>query len=452
MELSEAFNAFEAYDLWLVIIGLAVLATSVLPRLLSKHPFSMPIALLALGYAAVALPLGLEAPDPLAHGDIAEHLTELGVITALMGAGLKIDRKFSVKGWAVTWRLLGVTMVLTIALAALLGWWVAALAPATAVLLGAVIAPTDPVLAADVQVGSPSVSEESDRGEKDREGDEDDEDEEDDEDDEDELRFALTSEAGLNDGLAFPFTNLAIAMALAGPHPANWFEAWALVDVLYKLLVALFAGLGLGYLFALVIMALPSETHLAKSMVGLGALAATLLLFGLTEYIGGYGFLATFIGAVVIRQHEHRHEYHSQLHKLSEKLERLLTAVILIAFGGAIAGGLLAPLDWSLVACALLFVFVVRPVAGVLGLLGFERAVWAERLAIGFYGIRGAGSLYYLSYALNSESFAGAQKLWALVGLVIVISIIVHGVTASPVTDVLDKLRQRKQAAAGAHG
>ncbi len=435
MELSEAFTALKSYDLWLIIIGLAVLATAALPRLLAKHPFSMPIALLLLGYVAVALPLGLDAPDPRMHGDIAEHLTELGVIVALMGAGLKIDRKFSFKGWSVTWRLLGITMVLTIGLAAVLGWWVAALAPATAALLGAVIAPTDPVLAADVQVGSPSVAEEE---------------KQDGEDEEDELRFALTSEAGLNDGLAFPFTNLAIAMALAGAHPANWIEAWLLVDVLYKLGVALIAGLALGYLLARVILSMPARTHLAKSMVGLGALGATLLLYGLTQYIGGYGFLATFIGALVIRQREHKHEYHGQLHKLTEKAERLLTALILIALGGAIAGGLLEPLDWSLGLCAVLLVFVVRPVAGAVGLFGFNDVPWGERLAISFYGIRGVGSLYYLAFALNEETFPGADRLWALVGLVIVISIVVHGITASPVTRKLDELRNH--ATSGSHG
>lgn len=124
MEIEEALEVFENYDLWLVFIGLGLLITTVLPRLLSKFPFSMPIVLLSLGYAAVALPLGLEAPDPKEHGDYTEHLTELGVIIAIMGIGLKIDRPPSLKGWSGTWRLLGITMIFTIGLAALVGWWV----------------------------------------------------------------------------------------------------------------------------------------------------------------------------------------------------------------------------------------------------------------------------------------------------------------------------------------
>jgi NhaP-type Na+/H+ or K+/H+ antiporter len=129
-----------------------------------------------------ALPVDLPGADPLAHPKVTEHLTEVGVIVALMGAGLKIDRPLSRKGWASTWRLLATAMPLTIAAVALPGRWWTGLVPAAALLLGGALAPTDPVLASDVQVGELTDQEDS----------------------EDEVRFALTSEAGLNDGLAFP--------------------------------------------------------------------------------------------------------------------------------------------------------------------------------------------------------------------------------------------------------
>lgn len=435
MEIEEALEVFENYDLWLVFIGLGLLITTVLPRLLSKFPFSMPIVLLSLGYAAVALPLGLEAPDPKEHGDYTEHLTELGVIIAIMGIGLKIDRPPSLKGWSGTWRLLGITMIFTIGLAALVGWWVAAFVPATAMLLGAVIAPTDPVLASDVEVGSPGEgSEDEETEDTDQSG----------QGEEDELRFSLTSEAGINDGLAFPFTNMAIAMAIAGAHPANWIGTWLLIDVLFELGVAAIVGLGLGYLLARVLMAMPAKTTLAKAMTGLGALAATLLIYGVTEYAGGYGFIATFLGAVTIRNYNRDHEFHEAMHKVMEKFERIFTAGILIALGGAIAGGLLEPLSWPLVISALLIIFVVRPVSGILGMIGFKRVPWRERFAISFLGMRGIGSLYYLSYALNEEDFSGSDEIWALVALVVVISIFVHGITATPITEKLDKLREQE--------
>lgn len=433
MEIEEALKILEYYNLWLFIIGLGFLGTTVLPRVLADYPVTMPIMLLILGFAAIALPLGLEAPDPLEQGDYAEHLTEIGVIVALMGAGIKIDRPFKFSRWKVTWRLLGITMVLTIALTALVGWWIAAFVPATAMLLGASIAPTDPVLASDVQVGSPGEGKEDEETEDtDHSGQE----------EEDEVRFGLTSEAGFNDGLAFPFTNMAIAMAIAGAHPANWIGTWFLIDVLYQLGVAAIFGLGLGYMLARFMMAMPAKTSLAKAMTGLGALASTLIIYGATEYAGGYGFIATFIGAVTIRNYHREHEFHEAFHKLIEKAERLLTAVILIALGAAIAGGLLEPLTWELVLCAVLIIFVVRPASGVLGLIGYKHAPWRERLAISFLGMRGIGSLYYLSYALNEEDFSGAEEIWALVALIVVMSIFVHGISSTPITDKLDEMRE----------
>lgn len=430
MEIKDALHLLEDYNLWLVIIGLAIMAATVLPRLIGDFPLSLPIILLITGYAAVALPLGLEAPDPQLNGEITEHITELGVIIALMGAGLKIDRKPNFRKWAVTWRLLGITMVITIALVAWAGWWLAAFVPASAVLLGAVLAPTDPVLASEVQVEAPGKSEGEDqqhgRGH------------------EDEFRFALTSEAGLNDGLAFPFTNMAIAMFIAGAHPANWFGSWLLGNVFYEMVIGILMGVALGFLTARMLLNMPAKTKLASAMTGLGALAATLFIYGATEYAGGYGFIATFIGALTIRNYKPDHSYHEAMHLLTEKMERIFTAGILIALGATIAGGLLAPLNTTLVICAVLIIFIIRPLAGMIGLLGHHTSPWQEKLAISFMGIRGIGSLFYLAYALNKEDFTGADQLWALVALVIVISTFVHGITAAPISRKLDRLRAEK--------
>lgn len=442
MEFSETFEAFENYDLWLIIIGIGLLAATVLPRVLADYPISNPVILLGIGLGAGALvtPLGLEAPDPFEHGEYIEHVTELGVIIALMAAGLRIDRPPGLRRWASTWRLLGITMILTIALASVAGWWIAGFVPATAVLFGAVISPTDPVLASDVQVGAPMEgSEDEETEDYDPTGHR----------EEDEVRFSLTSEAGLNDGLVFPFTNMAIAMVIAGASPSNWIETWLLIDVGVKIGIALFMGLALGYVLARTLLAFPAATHLAKVMVGLGALAATLLIYGGTEYLGGYGFVATFIGAVVVRQYDRTHEYQRFLFMFTEKVERVLMVLILLGLGAAVGNGLLAPLNLPLVITAVLIVFLIRPIAGVAGLVGFDRAPWRERLAIGFFGVRGIGSLYYLAYALNEEDFTGAEEIWALVALTIIISVIVHGLLGSPVFDKLDELRERETALSG---
>ena len=147
-------------------------------------------------------------------------MTEFVVIVALMGAGLKLDRPLGWHSWLITWRLIGVAMPITIAAIALLGWGWLGLDLASALLLGAALAPTDPVLASDVQVGPPKSGEE------------------------DEVRFALTSEAGLNDGLSFPFVYLAIAVSLSQVTGKFWFREWLLVDVVWKLA----AGIGVGWL------------------------------------------------------------------------------------------------------------------------------------------------------------------------------------------------------------
>ena len=417
-----AFELLDLYDLILVIVGLVIFGAGLLPRYVEKLPLSRPILLIAFGFLVFWLPLGIPAPDPIAQGTMAERLTELGVILALMTAGLKLDRVPGLRTWESTWRLLAITMPLTIALAALLGW-VVGLAVPTAVLLGAVIAPTDPVLASEVQVEGPGeATEEEPKPGVDGMR--------------DEVRFALTSEAGLNDGLAFPFTNLAIAMAMLGVAPGNWFGEWALIDVGFRGLVTAVGAFGVGYVMARLVFVKEIEptTTGAKSMLGVEVLGALFVVYGLTEFFGGYGFIAVFVAAVIIRNHRREHPYHEAFHDVSEQTDQLLMAAIMVLFGGLIAGGLFEPLTWELVAAALALVFVVRPVCGVVGLLGFDRR-WSERLAISFYGLRGIGTFYYLAFALNTATFQDAEAIWALAGLTVLVSAVVHGVTATPLVE-----------------
>ena len=399
------------YEFSLVVTGVAVLGVVVLPRVLHDRPLSLPIIYVAFGALVFWLPLDLPAPDPIAYGMLTERLTELGVIVALMGAGLKIDRPVGLLRWQTTWRLLAVTMTLTIAATALLGRWAVGFAIPTAVLFGAVVAPTDPVLAADVQVGGPQEGES------------------------DEIRFGLTSEAGLNDGLAFPFTYLGIWMATAGVAPENWLVDWLLVDVAYKIVAGVAVGIVIGRALARFTFRFPATTRLATAMAGAEALGATLVSYGVTELVGGYGFIAVFVTALTIRDYERQHNYHDELHEFAEITERLLLVVLLVLFGGAIATGLFAPLTWQAVLVAVAVVLFVRPAAGLIGLVGYS----PRRGALAFFGIRGIGSFYYLAYAVNSASFPGADLLWATVGVVVLTSVLVHGVTASPVMRDLDR-------------
>ena len=406
-------------DLVFALIGVGALLAGILPRVLDRRPLSLPIAFLALGMVVFALPLGLPDVDPLKHPKLTEHLTEIGVIVALMGAGLKIDRPLTRRGWASTWRLLVIAMPVTIAATALLGWWWAGLVPASALLLGAALAPTDPVLASDVQVGEPT----------------------DEEDSEDEVRFALTSEAGLNDGLAFPFVYAAIGMAtVAG---LGWAGEWVWQDVLYKGAVGVAGGLLIGKLLGKLFFRAKREAlRLSRHSEGFLALAATFLAYGLVEVAGGYGFLAVFVAARGIRSAERSHDYHQVLHDFAEQTERLLTVLLLLLFGGAVVGGLLAPLTWPAALAGLALVLIVRPVTGFLSLRGAPGRS-AEHWVIAAFGIRGIGSFYYLSYALTHAEFAGVDLLWATVGFVVLTSVVLHGIASTPVMELLDRLNER---------
>jgi len=412
-------ETFDAHSLVFTLAGLAALGGALLPRVIGHLPASPPMIFLLLGFVIFSLPLDFVTVDPVERGDVTEYLTEVGVIVALMGAGLKLDRPLGWKAWSTTVRLLALTMPLTILFTALLGWWAVGLAPATAVLLGAVLAPTDPVLAADVQVGPPGG----------------------DPHEEDDLRFALTSEAGLNDAPAFRFTNAAIAMALAGTDASSWLVDWLTIDVTYKLAVGLLGGVLVGKLLSVIVFRTSENLRLASRGEGFVALAGTFLAYGMTEAVGGYGFLAVFVAAVVLRRSEEDHDFHTTLHDFAEQTEQLLMIALVVLLGGAVAGGILAPLTWSAAAVGLLVLFVVRPVAAWVSLLGTTTPK-GERAAIAFFGIRGIGSLYYLAYALNAASFTRADTLWALVAFTIVVSIVVHGTTASIVTRRLDARRK----------
>ena len=414
-----------AYITLLAGFGAVVLLTAWLPLILKELPLSLPIIFVVLGAVLFWLPVPGPGPDPLEYGVLTERATELVLIVALMGAGLKLDRPFGWGRWAATWRLLGITMTLSIAGLTVAAVVLLKLDLATALLVGALLAPTDPVLASDVQVGPPNSDEE------------------------DEVRFALTSEAGLNDGLAFPFVHLAVVLAgLTALGPFGWAIEWLAVDVLWKLA----CGLGIGWLSGRVlgwlIFRIPNRSKLSRTGDGFVALGITCLTYGVTEWLHGYGFVAVFVAALSLRASERRHAYHEKMHDFMEQMERLMMMVVLVLFGGALARGLLAELDWRGVVFTAAAILLVRPLAGIVGLTGFAGS-WGERGVMAFYGIRGVGSAYYLAYALNREAFPDPEYLWSVVGLVILISILMHGATVTPVMRRLDHHVRARSAPVG---
>ncbi len=308
-------------NLYIVILlgfGCLVLLTAWLPMVLNRAPLSLPIICVAIGAALGATAwLPWPVPHPQEHLTVVERLTELVVIISLMGAGLKLDRRIAWRRWILTWRLLGIAMPLTILALAVLGYGLLGLSAATALLLAAALAPTDPVLASDIQVGPPNSGEEG------------------------ETRFALTSEAGLNDALAFPFVNAAIALAAASTQ-TDWVGEWLAVDVLWKLGAGLGIGLLTGRVLGFLVFHLPNRANLSRTGDGFVALGITCVAYGVAELAHGYGFLAVFVAALALRATERENEFHKKLHDFAEELERLLMMALL---------WLSAPC-WSPVACS----------------------------------------------------------------------------------------------------
>ncbi|MER7625784.1 cation:proton antiporter [Streptomyces sp. NPDC126503] len=405
-------------------LGVGALGAAVVPRLVFRRPLSMPMVFVAAGALAALLPWGIPVVDPVDDRLWVEHATEVCVIVSLMGAGLALNRPVGLRRWRGPWRLLGIGLPLTIAFAAataapLLAW---PLAPA--LLLAAVLSPTDPVLAAEVRVGEPT----------------------DEKDDEDEVRFTLTAEAGLNDGLAFPFVLGAVALAAAAGQDGGswgWLGRWFLVDVLVRIGVGVALGILVGRLLGLMFFRAPQRwLRLSEHMEGFVALGATFFAYGVTELAGGYGFLAVFVTACTVRAAEHSHGYHRVLHEFTEQVERLITVFLLFLLGGYLVSEGLAELSWRGAVVAVLLVVVLRPLAGWLCQLGMPVAR-RERLVTALFGIRGIGSIFYLAYALgHTDAFAPyARELWAVVGFTVLLSVLLHGAAATPVIRRLDRLR-----------
>ncbi len=432
-------------DVVYLLLGISLLLAVVLPFTLQQAAISAPLVLVVVGalIGLIPLPDGVSA-DPLDHLGFVEHLTEFCVVVALMGVGLALDRPLDWrrwqpwKRWGTTWRMLGIAMPLSIAGVAFLGWWAMGLAPAAALLLGATLAPTDPVLASDVQVGGPTA-----RGD----------DETDDHIDEhDEVRFALTSEAGLNDALAFPFVYAAIFLITLG-GVSEWGLRWLGWELTGKVVIGALIGTAVGWVLAKVAFSAPAPSlRMAETGEPLLALAAVLLSYGVAEVAQGYGFLAVFACAMTMRSAERGHDYHAHMHAIVERLERLLTLVVLLLLGVALTHGLLINLGWQGVFVGVALLFVIRPLAGMVAMLpgatkarvGEDTLCRQERWAVAFFGVRGVGSLYYLAYATGEADFGDHDRLWATVGFTIVLSVVVHGVSATPVMKWLDEARARE--------
>jgi sodium/hydrogen antiporter len=402
---------FSFADPWAVgvaFLGLAVFAAVGALSHEHERAFSASLIYLALGMVgAVGLSvLGVGWLDPVRDSTLLQHVTELAVVIALFSTGLKVERRLAWREWSTVTRLLVVGMPAFIALTALFGTTVMGLSAGAAIVLAGALAPTDPVLAGDIGVGPPG-----EEGE------------------EHEPHFGISAEAGFNDGLAFPFVLLGIAIA-AKDDLLGWLAA----DVLYAIVAGTVLGAAMGYGIAASIVRLRDRELLIPALDGWVGIAATLAIYGVAESLGTYGFLAVFAGGLAFRRYERDHELNARVHEGAELVEKFGELAVILLLGSMLTlEGLGAPglAGWGL---ALLVVFVLRPLTVNAALLGSRLQRPGERAFLAWFGVRGVGTLFYVAAASGLGALSGAEAeliTWTAVATV-VLSVVLHGVTAGP--------------------
>lgn len=416
------------YELLILVAGLVVLAGAVALSLQRGRPFSAALIYLVAGAAAgMALRgMGVRWYDPIDDAVLFSRAAELAVIVSLFGAGVKLDRPLTWRAWRTTLMLLAIAMPLTIAGVAFLGSWLLAMSLPSAILLGAVLAPTDPVLAEDVQVAGPMQSEP-----------------------EDDARFAITSEAGLNDGLAFPFVMLALfGYARGFDSFGSWWLEWLTADLLYAIAAGVVIGAFAGRLIARLTYQVIDRGWLVNPFDAFVAIGAIFAVYGLTELLGGYGFLAVFASGVAFRRYERGHEVNQRLHDVTLVIEKLGELSVLLLLGSVLPVDGVLELGWPVLAVALGLLLIVRPLAVLVALLGSSGLAARQRLFIAWFGIRGIGSIYYLGFAFAALTPVDARPLFSVTAVAILISVLLHGLTSGPLTRMLT-VADRREAASG---
>lgn len=418
---------------WFILIGCLMLARGLAADSIARLPMTSAMAYLGVGLLLGPMFLGLFAFDLVEQAPLLETLTEIAVLISLFSAGVKMPVPFSLARWLPSLRLAWLSMAISVALVAAFAHWVLGLPLGAGVLLGAILAPTDPVLATDVQLRHAGDS--------------------------DQLRFMLTSEAGMNDGSGFPFVMLGLGLLglhELGPHAGTWL--WR--DLLWASVAAIVLGAAGGALLAWLGWQLRGKEPKHAVLDDLAGLGLIALVYGVATWLHAWGFLAVFFAGVALRQTElvlagaptdrqgllQAEEAHAvsatQAHDsaapltvsgealvFKEHLERLSELTLVLLLGGAVTA---AAWSWQAWSVALFLLLVARPASVMLGLLASGTSVRLRGLAA-WFGVRGIGSLYYLSYAIAHGLPHGlARELADITIVVVMLSIIAHGLTVTP--------------------
>lgn len=418
---------------WFILIGLLMLARGMAATTISRSPFTSAIVYLGVGLVLGPTVLNLFHFEPADESGVLEVLTEVAILVSLFSAGIKMPVPFKRANWKAPMRLAWISMIFTVMLVAAFGFFVLGLPAGAAILLGGILAPTDPVLATDVQIRH--------AGDTDR------------------LRFTLTCEAGMNDGSAAPFVFLGLGV-LGLDETAGQPWRWLFVDVFWAALAAVVIGVAFGALTARLtwrLRMIKPRHDIMDDLVGLGLIA---IAYGVATLVHAWGFLAVFFAAVALRQTElmmagapkdqegllEPDTGKSQVALDSapgeapitvsteslvfkEHLERLSELTLVVLLGGMIS---LQEFTWQAVFMAAFLFFIARPAAVFLGLAGSGTPVRLQAMTA-WFGIRGIGSIYYLVFAIEAGLPPDlAAQLTNIVLFTIMLSIVVHGLSVKP--------------------
>lgn len=418
-------------EIWYLLIGTILISMALASTLIKRLPLSS-----ATLYLFIGVILGTINPqsiwlDPIKDAKTLEIVAEIAVLISLFSAGLNLRLSVFDQRWWISVRLATISMVITIGLMMLAGMWLIGMSIGIALLLGAILAPTDPVLAADIGVESPG--------------------------DMDKLRLGLTGEAGMNDGAAFPF--IMLALGLLGLHELGPYgQTWFIKDVLQATVAGIASGWLLGISVGHIVLKLRREHKEAVGLDEFIALGLLALSYGTALLLNGYGFLAVFFAGLALRRIEHKSSGKKlpedvlikmdddsdsaathvekapaymarEVMTFNQQLERIAEVGVVLLIGGILSMGYFSV--QGLIMAVLLFV-VIRPISVKIGLIGSSTSRIHGNL-MSWFGIRGVGSIYYLSYAINHGlAPQSAKELINVVITVVACSIIVHGISATP--------------------
>ncbi|MFO7533643.1 MAG: cation:proton antiporter [Candidatus Limnocylindrales bacterium] len=431
---------------WYIAAGLILVAMALVGSTLRRLPLSTSAVYLVVGVVLGPLGLAMLVVDPVGQAPVLEVISEVAVIVSLFTAGLKLRIPLRDRIWRLPIRLASLSMVLTVAAVALVGWLGLGLPAGAAVLLGAILAPTDPVLASDVQL--------SDAFDRDR------------------VRFTLTGEAGLNDGTAFPFVML--GLGLLGLHEIGPFGLrWLAVDLVWAVAGGLAVGFVVGTGASRIVLHLRARSRAAVGLDELLLLGLIALSYGVAIALGTYGFLAVFAAGLAIRRAERlitgeeppdelrnpaaaavdevadsaegaaARVAHSLLTS-NEAIERVAEVGLVIIVGAALGT---VGLDPAIVWLGALLYLVIRPLSVVVGLAG-TRTRRSMVALFGWFGIRGIGSVYYLSFAaVHGLAPDLAARLASITLGLVALSIVVHGVSVTPLMTWYEQRLSRRRSA-----